>query len=850
MSVTDVGPTRDTFAFKAQHSAIGRVTALAATGDGSRLYAGSFAGVWRSDDGGQNWRQMTWGSPSGTMQMADIPGALFAPNIYDVVISPADADVVLVSALNSQFVDGRDGIYRSADGGATWTMVLDNPYPCNIAFAPDDPSLVFAATGYYGVSMSTNGGVVWTTVSTTRAWHVAVGPMEPGGVRRVYAVGDSVVSYSSDGGVHWTQDAGVATINASRAALDALRLTCDPNDTGIGGFGGSTDITFAQGAGAKMLAIEPGTPARVYMATEGAANGPTYYDPAVPDGTLCNTVCARLAGEASVWLGDFSQFSTMNPMAQWTSLPGPPVYYGGSTPSGVTMVLTKPTSTGFLLFFTDFSHVHVSAGTPAATTSWHRLDGEDVSVAYQAGHHNNILYVHVDPHGIAFTNNFEIKITPATGVSPPYNQNSVLSQYIGGTLWMANDGGVNWCSDGGQNANSWNWPLGLNTLDPVNIAGLFGIGDTPALYFGCGDNDDFFTLDGGGSWGDPGDNCGDCDAWFTDIATADRVIQFLPRANVVGIIVSSNTSQYPDASDNANKTFVPSTQIISAGPPAKLVPYPSSGWVLQGYRPIVKTLATEAALPDGDYLFVNQDLNTGVATLLRTTAIRSILQVSDWLDPSKASPVGPALPTNAFVVQAGGGHFSTVFYVGDGNNASGSVWKLDASGNTWNQIIPTGPAPVQVGFALSWFVNPYDPDEIYVLDYGGVKASIDGGQSWFNHIAMTNAVTAGEMLSISSSLLQDMQFSRGEHQTRFVVGRAGVSYSMDFGVTWFPVLNSIAIPGIPESGFFDPISNPEDRAFYVECQGRSVLRIGELPALSPPPPPPIFDLMEFAALDY
>ncbi len=182
---------------------------------------------------------------------------------------------------------------------------------------------------------------MWTTVSTIRAWHIAVGPMEPGGVRRVYAVGDSTVSYSSDGGANWTQDTGVTTINASRAALDALRLTCNPNDTGIGGFGGSTDIEYAQGAGAKMLAIKPGNPARVYMATEGAANGPTYYDSAVPDGTLCNTMCARLAGESSVWLGDFSQISTMNPIAQWTSLPGPPVYYGGSTPSSVTMVLTS-----------------------------------------------------------------------------------------------------------------------------------------------------------------------------------------------------------------------------------------------------------------------------------------------------------------------------------------------------------------------------------------------------------------------------------------------------------------------------------------------------------------------------
>jgi hypothetical protein len=115
---------------------------------------------------------------------------------------------------------------------------------------------------------------------------------------------------------------------------------------------------------------------------------------------------------------------------------------------------------------------------------------------------------------------------------------------------------------------------------------------------------------------------------------------------------------------------------------------------------------------------------------------------------------------------------------------------------------------------------------------------------------MTNALAAGGKFSISASLLQDMQFSRGDYQTRFVVGRAGVACSMDFGVMCFQVLNSVAIPGVPESGFFDPISNQDDRAFYLECQGRSVLRIGDLPALSPAQPPPIFDLMEFAALDY
>lgn len=82
------------------------------------------------------------------------------------------------------------------------------------------------------------------------------------------------------------------------------------------------------------------------------------------------------------------------------------------------------------------------------------------------------------------------------------------------------------------------------------------------------------------------------------------------------------------------------------------------------------------------------------------------------------------------------------------------------------------------------------------------------------------------------------------------MGTAGVFCTMDFGIFWFPVLNSIALPGRPESGFFDPLSDQTDRAFYVECEGRSILRIGGIPELPPFEPPPTFDLMEFAALEY
>jgi len=855
-TISGAGPTPATFPFSTGHSAVGRMTALALGPDGNRMYAGSFAGMWRSDDGGRNWFQLTRPQPPFGVALGDIPGALFAPHVFDVAASPTDPNLVLVSALDSQFSDGRDGIYRSTDGGTTWTLVLKTGSQCNIVFAPDNPKLVYAAMGFQ-VGISQDGGATWAVQFLSPAWHIAVGPLEANDVRRVYAAGFSTIWYSSNGGNTWTMDAGVATILDKRQALNDLRKTFDPNDSGIGGFAGP--IAYAVGTAGQMLALEPGNPAKVFLATEGAANGPSFYA-SVPDGTLCNApcpdgtpnpACVRFVGEASLWAGDFSQFTPANPAAQWAQLPGPPVYFGTTSPSGNTYVVTKPTSSGFLLFFSDNSHVHVSAGTPTATASWHRMDGEDVSAAKQVGHHTNFVFVHPDPHGIAFTPDFEITLTPDAGA-----MNSLVSQFIGGTIWMANDGGVYWSEDAGaQGISSWNLPQGLETLDPVNIAGLCGLGDKPALYFGSGDNNDFFSRDGGTTWQDPGSGCGDCDAWFADSAQVDRVMQFLPRQGpgVVGVIVSSDPTQYPRANDGASKRFIPSTQrVVITDPVAmtkKLVPYASSGIVLRGYRPLIKTLATESPLPDGDYVFINQALDTGFLTLLRTTSISSITQVTDWTDPTKATPIGPVLPMGVDLVQASGGHSAPVFYIGD---AGGNVWKLDAAQTTWNQIVPhKAILGTAVFSALRWFVDPYDPGLIYVLDFQGVKVSPDGGQTWLFDLGMTITVTAGSKLRISVSVMQDMLFFRGERQTRFSFGTAGVCCTMDFGATWFSVLSSIALPGRPESGFFDPLSDPTDRALYVECEGRSILRVGGLPQLPPfQPPPPPFDLMEFAALDY
>src|SRR5439155_585945 len=225
---------------------------------------------------------------------------------------------------------------------------------------------------------------------------------------------------------------------------------------------------------------------------------------------------------------------------------------------------------------------HVSSGVPTGANSWHRLDGRDISTGHVLGRKH---FVHVDPHGIAFTADFEITLQAATGVDPPFDQSAVLQQFIGGTIWMANDIGAQ--------------------------------------------------------------------------------------------------KKYPPST----RKQVPGDPMATPPVPAKLVPYASSGRVLRGYRPLIRTLATEAPPPDGDYVFIDEDLD-GKGTLLRTMAISSIATLDDWADPAKASPVGPTLPAGVDIVQAAGGHANPTFYVGD---AAGNVYKLNAAGPNWDPIVPKGP---------------------------------------------------------------------------------------------------------------------------------------------------------------
>jgi photosystem II stability/assembly factor-like uncharacterized protein len=120
----------------------GRVLQLFTPASGAFL-ARTTDGLFRSDDGGTSWAPID--APT-ELQLA--------------AVDPADHAVLYVSA--------GEGISKSGDGGASWTLALPTPQRAiNIAVSPADTNLVYVALSGRGISAdfelhrSVDGGVTW-----------------------------------------------------------------------------------------------------------------------------------------------------------------------------------------------------------------------------------------------------------------------------------------------------------------------------------------------------------------------------------------------------------------------------------------------------------------------------------------------------------------------------------------------------------------------------------------------------------------------------------------------------------------------------------------------------------------
>ncbi len=201
--------------------------------------------------------------------------ANFGGRINTIAVNPLNENQILTGF-------ARGGIWKTNDGGANWAPVFDdNTYLAigHIAFAPSDPSIVYAGTGdpnisgYPGIGnglfKSTDGGDSWTYIgleSQRIISRIAVHPTDPNTLY-VACMGlpfernsDRGLYKSTDGGQHWEK---ILFVSEQAGIIDLVMHPQNP------------DILYAAGwdrIRTNQESTVSGPGARIYRSTDAGTN--------------------------------------------------------------------------------------------------------------------------------------------------------------------------------------------------------------------------------------------------------------------------------------------------------------------------------------------------------------------------------------------------------------------------------------------------------------------------------------------------------------------------------------------------------------------------------------------------
>ncbi len=166
------------------------------------VYLGTHYGLFTSTDGGHTWPQSQ--------------GALNTNMITSIAVSPDNPDLLAVLAVPTSGLNGRMGIYISADAGKNWRFTLPahlpaQAFPYSIQAAPGERGHFYTFFTYAGWFETRDLGQHWSAITGGSLAGIQTPSLliDPADPAHLWMGGDQGLFETRDDGQHWQKIAAV-----------------------------------------------------------------------------------------------------------------------------------------------------------------------------------------------------------------------------------------------------------------------------------------------------------------------------------------------------------------------------------------------------------------------------------------------------------------------------------------------------------------------------------------------------------------------------------------------------------------------------------------------------------------